>query len=153
VLAEILPACRHGRRTGDKADAEMPAIEFYPLFSLQDEDGRRVSLDLWEGMAYEDSMIFPERTVVLDSIAGGPMALQIPNKAKSVLGCLYGDWRVPSDFRGRKQSVCLEDDGEGEGWKALDGGEYWKRKSRKKTTSLGTSHGKYRFIEGPFGAP
>eukprot|EP00579_Thalassiosira_antarctica_P013844 CAMPEP_0201929716 /NCGR_PEP_ID=MMETSP0903-20130614/23588_1 /ASSEMBLY_ACC=CAM_ASM_000552 /TAXON_ID=420261 /ORGANISM="Thalassiosira antarctica, Strain CCMP982" /LENGTH=376 /DNA_ID=CAMNT_0048468569 /DNA_START=67 /DNA_END=1194 /DNA_ORIENTATION=- len=118
VLAQMMSVCGLTvTETTGKINSTEPAIDFYPLVTIPDEENKRSVIkdllqliqikkatanqekirntvkDLWQGNQFSESLFFPRKNLTFIS-AGTPrtLQLQLPNQPIRLMECLYGNW-------------------------------------------------------------
>ena len=94
----------------NKVRSQYTTIELYLLLIVTTPEGKWISKDLWQGIAFEAMLIYPPKCMNF-YIAGReePIPLQIPQKSVKILNCLYGKWTIYSRKHAGFASICLDD--------------------------------------------
>ena len=108
IFMQMMASCGHVPiEKPAKVNSSLPAIEVYPLAIVDTGNGTKLAKDLWQGVSFAQSMVYPPQCIDLKSAgAKDVLHLQIPHKSIPMLECIYGNWKRPSEKHAGNKFDC-----------------------------------------------
>ena len=109
VFLQLMPACGHKPvNIASKITASEPALEIYVIQTVSNSDGSKYVQDLWQGTLLSESLVYPPVVHSLKmSGFSETLHLQVPNRPRDILTCIYGEWTQPSSAHSGMNIECL----------------------------------------------
>lgn len=108
VFLQIFATCGHNfSLTRLKITSSVPAFDVCPLAKMAPANGVPLVKDLWGGTVFPESMVYPPRHIDFNSSGTSHILhLQLPNEVFDVMGCIYGNWTIPSGKHAGVNNKC-----------------------------------------------